>query len=412
MSKLIMSRKIFTVALVLVMSVSLLAACGGGTDASDEPVARTPAADDGGTVADDGSDGQDAAPDPSDAGDGLRVVIITSPNSINDGAFNENCYGGVLAFLEKHPGATATAVQEEQSDNNRPILAVEENVADYDAIITPSSSFAAIARIAEDYPDKYFILLDVFPRDDEGNTVEVDNIYAVQFKEQDRGFIAGVAAALETKTGKVATIGGMASVPPNVNDQFGFEAGVHYANAHLGAEVELLSIPAYAGTDVNGNNIGGNYVGSFGDADLGKLLAGALYDAGADIIFTFAGGSSNGVFAAALERDDVYVIGAGVDQYDLGTADGKSVVLTSVIKLAGVNVERALNAISDGTFEGGNMLLGIETGSVGYVSAPGRHQLSAATLPVLENVLALIVDGVIVPPHNFSDSTPTDFPGL
>ena len=402
------SKKRLSILVLICVLAATLAAC-----ASDNPdtVPEGPAPDTASVPAtpdDDPTPGDDDTDD--DADDTLTIAIITSPNSVDDGAFNENCYGGVLAFLDEHPEANATPIQEPIIDLS--VLAVEEYVEDYDVIVTPSASFAGIGSVALDNPEKYFILIDVFPRDTEGNTIEVSNIYAVQYKEQDRGFIAGVAAALETQTGKVATVGGMATVPPNVNDQFGFEAGVHYANAHLGTDVEIYSIPAYAGVDGAGNDVGGNYVGAFDDADLGKLLAGGLYDAGVDIIFTFAGGSSNGVFGAAMERDNVYVIGAGVDQFDLGVGNGKSVVLTSVIKMAGVNVKYALDTIADGSFRGGNNLLGIETGSVGYVQAPGRHQLSDNTLSVLEDVLLLIEDGSIVPPHSGGDSTPTAFPGL
>ena len=48
------------------------------------------------------------------------------------------------------------------------------------------------------------------------------------FTEQESGFLAGIAAALETKTGKVAVVNGIA-YPSNTNYQFGFESGVAYA---------------------------------------------------------------------------------------------------------------------------------------------------------------------------------------
>ncbi len=42
----------------------------------------------------------------------------------------------------------------------------------------------------------------------------------------------------------------------------GFESGVNYANEHFGTDVEVVELPSYAGVDVNGNDVGGNYVGS------------------------------------------------------------------------------------------------------------------------------------------------------
>ena len=147
-------------------------------------------------------------------------------------------------------------------------------------------------------------------------------------------------------------------------------------------------------------------------ADATIICPTALYDEGVDIIFTFAGAASNGVFAAAKERTNVFVIGAGVDQFDLGAADGRNVVLTSVLKIMKVNVERALESIAIGTFAGGNKLMGIDTGSVGFVKTPGRHQLSSRTLRILEDISLLIERGEIVPPGSLTQTSPTNFPGL
>ena len=79
---------------------------------------------------------------------------------------------------------------------------------------------------------------------------EFDNIYAMNFAEQESGFFAGIAAALETKTNKVAVVNGIA-YPSNVNYQFGFESGVNYVNTVYRKNVEIIELAAYAGTDVD-----------------------------------------------------------------------------------------------------------------------------------------------------------------
>ena len=49
----------------------------------------------------------------------------------------------------------------------------------------------------------------------------------------------------------------------------------------------------------------------------------------------------------------------------------------------------------------------------GFVKAEGRHQMSDETVAKLDEVYALVKDGTIVPPSNFSEgSTPENFPGL
>ena len=61
-----------------------------------------------------------------------------------------------------------------------------------------------------------------FPTDADGNTIEADNIYAMCYAEQESAFCAGMAAALETQTNKVAVVNGIA-YPSNVDYQYGFE---------------------------------------------------------------------------------------------------------------------------------------------------------------------------------------------
>ena len=78
----------------------------------------------------------------------------------------------------------------------------------------------------------------------------------------------------------------------------------------------------------------------------------------------------------------------------------------------GMNVEKQLNAISDGTFAGGNVLLGADTDSTGFVKEEGRHQMSEETIKALDEAYGLVKDGTIVPAANFNNIQPDDFPGL
>jgi basic membrane protein A len=158
--------------------------------------------------------------------------------------------------------------------------------------------------------------------------------------------------------------------------------------------------------------VGGNYVGGFADEPKGKVIGEALIKQGVDIIFVAAGASGNGVFTAAKEASGVFVIGCDVDQYNDGATGGRNVVLTSGLKVMNINITRQLNAIADGTFVGKNAVLNAQTDSTGYVSAPGRQQLSTATLDKLSEAYALLKKGDIVPAANFNGHKPDKFPGL
>ena len=343
--------------------------------------------------------------------DGLKIAIVTSPSGVDDGSFNEDNYNGILKFIENNPNATVKAIREESGDPAAAVQAVADVVADYDVIVTPGFQFAGISSIALENPDKTFIINDSEPAA-VGDQTEFDNIYAMNFAEQESGFFAGMAAALETKTNKVAVVNGIA-YPSNVNYQFGFESGVNYVNKVYGKNVEVVELSGYAGTDVTGKDVGGNYAGSFADEATGKVIGNALIKKGTDVIFAAAGGTGNGVFTAVKEaKGDVKVIGCDVDQFNDGVNGSENIVLTSGVKFMAKNIEKALNSVVDGSFEGGNVVLHADTDSTGFIKEEGRHQLSEDTLAKMNEAYELVKDGTIVPASNFNGHTPEKYPGL
>ena len=347
----------------------------------------------------------------SKEGDGLKIAIVSIPSGVDDGSFNQDNYNGVLKFIEENEGATVTPIREESSDSAAAVQAVADVVADFDVIVCCGYQFAGIGNLAQENPDTKFILIDSWPTVD-GTEVTADqvieNVYAAYYAEQESGFYAGMAAALSTKTGKVAVVNGIA-YPSNVNYQYGFECGVLYANTTEGLNVEVIELPSYAGTDVTGANVGGNYVGDFSDEATGKVIANALIAEGVDIIFVAAGGSGNGVFTAAKEAEGVMVIGCDVDQYDDGANGDNNVVLTSGLKVMHDTVYNVLNEVKNGSFKGANVTLTASTDSTGYVSAEGRCQLSADAISKIDAAQADLKAGKIVPAANFNGITPETF---
>ena len=183
-----------------------------------------------------------AVPAVADDAQGLNICIITS-TGVDDGSFNQDCYNGILDFLETHDDCNVTDIKE--ADYAQLIPTVEQFVGDYDAFVLPGFNFAGIGDIALNNPDKYFIVVDSTIQDSEGNPVSAENVYTMTFKEQESGFFAGVAAALSTATNKVAVVNGMA-FPSNVNYEYGFMSGVNYANAKYGSAAEIVELPSSA----------------------------------------------------------------------------------------------------------------------------------------------------------------------
>ena len=391
---------IISLLLTFVMILSL-AACGGNPVSQTEAAAETEAAG-----------GEEAGGEAT--GNGFKVCIVTT-SGVDDGSFNQNCYEGIKAFVAEHPDCSVTDVKE--ADLSKVIETVGSLVGDYDVFVLPGFNFAAIAEIAEANTGKYFIVVDSTITDSEGNEVKgLPNVYTMTFLEQESGFFAGLAAALTTTTGKVAVVNGIA-FPSNVNYQFGFMAGVNYANAKYGTTAEYVEIPSYAGEAVVeveglGTAIGGNYIGDFADQAKGKTVAQALLNEGVDIIFPAAGTAGNGCFTAIKEKGSGYAIGCDVDQFDDGVNGSSNIILTSALKVMDVNIHKQLNAIYDGTFEGKDDMLGADTDSTGFVSAEGRQQLSEDAIAKMQEAYEKVKAGEVVPPSNFNGYLPDNFPGL
>ena len=340
----------------------------------------------------------------------LKIAIVTSPSGVDDGSFNEDNYNGILSFIKKYPKSKVTAVRETTGASEAAVKKVQEVVANYDVIVCPGFQFSGISKIALQNPTKKFILIDSNP-DAQGKQTVFNNIYAMTFAEQESGFFAGMAAALQTKTNKVAVVNGI-GYPSNVNYQFGFMSGVNYADKLYGKKAKYIELASYAGTDVTNKKVGGNYIGSFSDEATGKVVGNALIQKGCDVLFVAAGASGNGVFTAAKEAKNVKVIGCDVDQYADGKNGKTNIILTSGLKVMDINVEKQLVNIARGKFKGANALLQANTNSTGYVKTKGHQQLTADSISKMDKAYALLKSGKIVPAANFNGYTPTNFPGL
>lgn len=389
------SKKLVALLLSLVM-VLAFSACGTPAEPTEPADPAAPA--------------EPADPAEPVEGEGLKICIVTS-TGIDDGSFNQNCYEGAKAFVDAHPECTLKDVKEPDYSNLIPT--VEELVGDYDIFVLPGFNFAAVGDVVLANPDTYFIVVDSTITDSQGNPVTAENVYTMTFAEQESAFFAGIAAAMHTESGKVAVVNGMA-FPSNVNYQYGFMCGVTYANNHFGTAAECVELPSYAGVDVLGNNVGGNYIGDFGDEATGKVVGDALIAEGCDVLFVAAGNAGNGVFTAAKEAEGVWLIGCDVDQYDDGSKGSENIMLTSALKKMDIHVEKQLDAIYHGAFAGEDAFLNIVNEGVGFVSEEGRQQLSAEALENMNSCVELLLNGTIVPAADATanEYTPDNFPGM
>ena len=344
---------------------------------------------------------------------GIKVGMATDSGTIDDKSFNQGTWEGVLEYKEDNPSAEVQYLMP-TGETTQDYLEAIDNLAmtGVEVMVLPGFKFEEALGVAQEkYPEIKFVAIDAEPlvgTDAEGNPVyEVaDNTVSIFFAEQQASFLAGIATALETETNKVAFLGGM-EVPAVQKLGWGFVAGIAYANANLGTNVEV--------TDYI-------YQGTFTDLDAGKAIAAGMYDKGVDVVFAAAGGVGVGAINEAKTRAEdgnkVFIVGVDVDQYDEGLlTNGKSVILTSAMKYLGQAAYDQINAYANGGFEGGRtILMDVNANGVGLPEV--NPNLSDATLKEVNEVAEMIKAGEIEVPNTkeklktFLDRMNCDFGNL
>ena len=320
----------------------------------------------------------------------IKVGMMTDAGTIDDKSFNQGTWEGIERY-QKENGTIEAQYIKPVGTSTQDYLEAGNNllVAGNEMIVAPGYKFEeAVGQLQAENPETKFVIIDGEPT---GGVA--DNSVAIYFAEQEAGFLAGIAAALETKTNKVGFIGGMV-IPSVQKFGYGFVTGVAYANANLGTNVEVADYL---------------YNGTFDDVSGGQTQAGGMYDKGIDIIFVAAGGVGNGVISEAKTRaqagDDVKVIGVDVDQYEDGIYNketNESVILTSAIKRIDNAAYDKIDELVNGTFTGGQVIT-MDAKNDGIGLPEENPNLSEATQKETDKAFDLIKTGHIVVPTELED---------
>ena len=317
----------------------------------------------------------------------LKVGMVTDSGTIDDKSFNQGTWEGIKK-AEKELGVEKNYMQP-SGETEANYLTEIQNLYDsgYKFIVTPGYKFeTAIYKAQEQYADAKFVILDGAPHNGDNNYVVAENTVAIYFAEEQSGFAAGIAAAVELKTGELGFIGGM-EIPSVQKFDYGFQQGVAYANENYGTNVSLKA-----------ENI--VYSGSFSDTALGQQLAAQMYDNGVKAIFAAAGGVGTGVITEAKTRvvngEEVWVIGVDSDQYADGIYQGnKSVILTSAIKKIDEAAYQMIESQLNDKFPGGETLR-FDASNDGIGIPAENPNLSEDTVTKVNEVLEAIKSGDIV----------------
>jgi basic membrane protein A len=209
----------------------------------------------------------------------------------------------------------------------------------------------AITAGAEANPDIMFGIVD--------SVVDLPNVASITFAEHEGSFLVGAAAALKSQTGTIGFIGGVENELIQK-----FEAGYVAGATAVNPDIEILINYITQPPDFTG----------FNDPARGKEIAAGQYEAGADVIYSAAGGSGLGAFEAAREAGEpgeVWGIGVDSDQYNLVSAELQPYILTSMLKKVDVAVYETIKAYAEGNFTAGISTFDAASGGVDYSTSGG-----------------------------------------
>ena len=333
-----------------------LAGCGGGTTSN------------GGGGA---SEAKDAAT--------FKACAVSDAGGWDDKSFNESAYNGLKAAQDSLGIQINTA---ESSSDTDFVPNVEAMVSDGCTLIigVGFNLEQAIHKSAEQNTDLHYALVDSSFTDGQ-ETVTVENGRPLLFNTAEAAFLAGYAAAGMTKTGKVATFGGM-KIPSVTVFMDGFVDGVDAYNKATGTSVQVL------GWDKATQN--GSFTQDFDNQTLGKEQAQQFISQGADIIMPVAGPVGLGAAAAAKADGNTWIIGVDSDWYE-ANPDYSSIVLTSVMKEIGASVEQSIKDSVDGKFSSDPY---VGTLANGGVSLAPFHDFDAKVSDELKADLAKLTEDI------------------
>ncbi len=343
-------KKVFTVLLVLCLSLSLFAQ--GAQEAAAASAAETTT---------------------------YSIAMITDSGDITDQSFNQSTYEACKDYAAAKGLNFKYYKPAGDSDTDRSAsieLAIDDG---YNVIVMPGYLFgASIAAVAPEYPDVKFVALDVSEGDVGGS---IANVYCMVYQEEIAGYLAGYATVSLGYT-NLGFCGGMA-VPAVIRYGYGFVQGADAAAAKLGKTGTIQY--TYANQ-------------FFGDADVTAAMD-TMYANGAEVVFACGGGVYNSV-AEAAAKVGKKVVGVDVDQKaTIDGAYGEGITLTSAMKGLYASTQAALKTIvEDGAWDtvaGTFATLGLVSGTdmdANFVGIPTGNGTEWADTFTLADYTAIVND--------------------
>ena len=323
------------------------------------------------------------------------ACMVTDTGGINDKSFNQSSWQGMQAAAAANSSVQVKYLPSTStSDYAKNITAFEGQkcgiIVTVGFAMGPATQAAALA----DHKQKFAIVdcsYASFCLSTKAHPPIAHNIDQLVYNTVQDAFLGGYLAAGMTKTGKVATYGGMKFGTVTIYED-GFWDGVQYYNKQHHTHVQVLgwSYPSQNGVFAN----------SFTNVTAGETITNTFIHDGADIIFPVAGlvgvGSAKAVQAANSSGKHINMFWVDVDGC-ISNATYCPFFITSVEKGITNSVKAAV-LLADKGAKGGSYIGTLQNG--GAVLAPFHDWASkvpASLQSELNTIKQQIISGQIKP---------------
>jgi basic membrane protein A and related proteins len=336
---------------------------------------------------------------PAATGSKTLGCMVTDTGGINDRSFNASSWAGMQAAASANSNVTVkylqSTTQSDYTPNINAFIGEKCNI-----IVTVGFLMgAATEAAAKANPNQKFAIVDCSYATGCLTGTKEPNIDQLTYNTVQDGFLGGYLAAGMTKTGKVATFGGI-ELPTVTIYMDGYWDGVQYYNQKHNTHVQVLGW--------NETTQKGSFTGDFTNQTKGLTQTQTFISEGADIIFPVAGNVGLGAAKAVQSADSA----AGSNKVNMMWVDVDGCVsaatyckyfITSVEKGVTASVKATVLSASNGSFKGGTYVGTLANG--GAVLAP-FHDFASTVPASLQAELTQIATGIA----SGSIQTPTKSP--
>lgn len=395
-------KKIIAILITAVLLVSL-AACGktngetsttkNNTTTTKQSATQTTTKKNEGTTEPD----YGKIPDTMSTEDGrYEIAFVTDVGQLLDKSFNQGTWEGVKKYASENEKSykyyqPANGNQATDTDRFNAMKAAARAGAEV-IVCAGYLQGEALKTAALEYPDVKFIFVDgwVINESDEEGAKPISNVVAVDYNEEQSGFLAGFATVSEGYTRLGFTGGGGGTNPSCNRFAYGYAQGAEQAAKALGKDVELT--------------LSWEYGSSFSPSAELQTMLGGWYAKGTQVIFCCGGPMCQSAFAAASANDGL-VIGCDVDQ-----SKESDTVITSAMKGLRQSVELILGRIYEDKWAeiGGKQLtLGAKDNAVGLPT--DTWKMKSFTVEDYNKLFNALKDGEITVDRDYERLVPESF---